>query len=141
MATESHSLPPLASAEALPRGLTRDSQRGADLGPTHFAGPKNLNHSLELIAPALQRVLDRLKSPQQMFRRQLLDGQMFRAVWKTTGEAFVAQHYALAADENPGRTGDQHLHLVMRLEAERAVHFLRLHGAGGRRSVSGGPLT
>src|SRR5712692_2678223 len=59
------------SGKPLPRGLARDTQRSSNLGPTHFARSKDLDHPLELITLALDRVLDRSKVLQQTFGRQL----------------------------------------------------------------------
>jgi hypothetical protein len=50
---------------------------------------------LKLIAFALQRVLDGLKALQQTFRRQVLVGRIFRSVRKATGDAVVAERYAI----------------------------------------------
>src|SRR5436853_3322413 len=62
----------LGSGKPLPSGLTRDAQRTSNLRPTHLSRSKDLNHLLELIALALDRVLNCLKALQQTFRRTLL---------------------------------------------------------------------
>src|SRR5215472_16471905 len=53
------------SAEPLPGRLARHSQRRTNLRPTHFARSKNIHHLLQLVAPPLDGVLDRLKTLQQ----------------------------------------------------------------------------
>ena len=62
----------------------------ADLGPAHLARAQDLDDLLELIAFALQRILDGLKAFQQTFGRQVFFGRISRFVRKTTGDAFVA---------------------------------------------------
>ena len=70
VAASSRHLIPLT--KALPSGLARDVQRGADHRPAHPASAKTIDRFLELIALALHRLLDGPQPLQQAFGRQFL---------------------------------------------------------------------
>src|SRR5206468_193401 len=123
------------SRKALPGGLAGDAEGGADLGPTDPARAQQVDNPLQLIALALDGVLDWLQALEQALGRQLLRrdlGHRRHAV----GDDLVAERHALVADEDVRRTRDQLPHVVLRWEAEGAVQSsLRFDGAiaGGDR--------
>ena len=62
------------SGKSLPCRLTRDAQRCPDLGPADLARSEDVDNLLELVALALECILDWLKALEQSFRRQTLYG-------------------------------------------------------------------
>jgi len=66
------------SAEPFPHRLARDAERRSDLGPALVTRSKQINHRLELVALALQRLFDGLKRFEQAFRWQFAVGSLLR---------------------------------------------------------------
>src|SRR5581483_4601540 len=129
--------------EPLPRRLPAHAERAADFGPAHLARPQQLNHRLQLIALALQRLLDRLQALQQTLGRQIV-ARGLGDLRLSAGNDLVAQRNALIANEDVSRSDNQRFHLVLRFEAERTVERagrlrrpLRIGFAGSRSSRHG----
>src|SRR5262249_34878749 len=93
-------------AKPLPCGLPRHAERRADLRPAHLARTQEVHDPLQLIALALDRVLDRAQPLQQPLGRQFL-GRKLGGTRRTFRDVLVTEAHALVADKDRAVTRNQ----------------------------------